>query len=72
MNENIAHLYVTQKDYKHALEFYDKVTIINEEIGNEIYMAETFSNMATTYEEMKKFDYAMFHVNRSISIFEKI
>ncbi|MGI9547134.1 MAG: tetratricopeptide repeat protein, partial [Flavobacteriaceae bacterium] len=71
MNENIATLYVTQKDYVQALVFFKKVKKINEEIGNEIYQAETMSNLASLYADMEKLDYAMFNINRSISIFER-
>ncbi len=71
MNENIAGLYTSQKDYEQALSYFKKVKKINEEIGNEEYQAETMSNLASLYADMGKLDYAMFNVNRSISIFEK-
>ncbi|MDT7830127.1 tetratricopeptide repeat-containing sensor histidine kinase [Pricia sp. S334] len=71
MNENIANLYVSQKDYNQALEFYNQVKKINEDIGNEIYSAETMSNMASLYADIGQLDYAMFNANSSITIFEK-
>ncbi len=71
INENIANLYASQKDYKQALEFYKKVKKINTDIGNEIYSAETMSNMASVYADMNELEYAMFNVNASITIFEK-
>ena len=70
-NENIANLYAAQKDYKQALDFFKLVKKINEEIGNEIYSAETMSNMACVYVDMDEQEYARFNVNRSIAIFEK-
>ncbi|WP_291867447.1 tetratricopeptide repeat-containing sensor histidine kinase [Maribacter sp.] len=71
LNENIASLYVSQKDYEQGLHFYKKVKKINEKINNPVYSAETMSNMASTYADMGKLDYAMFNINASISIFEK-
>ncbi len=71
MNENIAGLYSSQKDFVQALAYYKKVKKINDEIGNELYQAETMSNLASLYADMGKLDYAMFNVNRSITIFEK-
>lgn len=71
MNENIANLYISQKDYVQALEFYKVVKKINQDIGNEIYSAETMSNMASLYADMGQLDYAMYNVNSSITVFEK-
>jgi signal transduction histidine kinase len=71
MNENIANLYATQKDYKQSLDFFKRVTKINEELGDEIIIAETLSNMASVYADMGELDYAMFNINKSIAIFEK-
>ncbi len=71
LNENIASLYVSQKDYEQGLHFYKKVKKINEEINNPVYSAETMSNMASAYADMGKLEYAMFNVNASIAIFEK-
>lgn len=71
INENIANLYATQNDYNSALEFYDKVKELNEQVGKPIPSAETMSNVASVYADIEKFDYAMFNINQSISIFEK-
>jgi signal transduction histidine kinase len=71
LNENIADLYVSQKDFEQAMKFYKKVKKINEEIGNPVFMAETLSNMASAYADMGELDVAMFNVNSSIRIFEK-
>ena len=71
MNENIADLYISQKDYVQALEFYEKVKKINLDIGNEIFSAETMSNIASLYADMGKLDYAMYNANSSILVFEK-
>jgi len=71
MNENIANLYATQKDYKQSLQFFKKVKKINAEIGNEVFIAETTSNMASVYADMGELEYAMFHINSSITVFER-
>lgn len=71
LNENMANLYLSQKDYGQAMVFFKKVKIINEEIGNPIYMAQTMSNIASAYADMNELDLAMFNINNSISIFEK-
>ena len=71
MNENIANLYASQKDYEQSLDFYKKVKKINGELGNEVIMAETLSNLASVYADMGKLDYAMFNINKSVTIFEK-
>ncbi|MGI9552979.1 MAG: tetratricopeptide repeat-containing sensor histidine kinase, partial [Aurantibacter sp.] len=71
MNENIANLYAAQKDYKQSLDFFKKVKKINAEIGNEVFIAETTSNMASVYADMGELEYAMFHINSSIAVFER-
>ena len=71
INENIANLYAAQKYYDESLEYYKKVKKLNDSIGNEIAQAETMSNLASLYGDIKKLEYAMFNVNRSIDIFEK-
>ena len=71
VNMDIASLYVSQKDYVQALNYYKKVKKFNEIDGDEIPYAQTSSNMASIYAEIGELDYAMFHVNSSITIFEK-
>ncbi|MDO1514625.1 tetratricopeptide repeat-containing sensor histidine kinase [Maribacter confluentis] len=71
INENIAELYLSQKDYNHAMVFFKKVKAINEEIGNVIYIAETMSSMADAYADMNELEYAMFNINSAITIFEQ-
>ena len=71
INENIANLYADQKYYDESLEYYKKVKKLNDSLGNEIAQAETMSNLASLYADMKNLEYAMFNVNRSIDIFEK-
>ena len=69
--ENVANVYADQKDYDEALEYYKLVKKINEELADPIFMAETNSNLASVYADMGELEYAMFHVNKSISTFEK-
>ncbi|WP_229732455.1 tetratricopeptide repeat-containing sensor histidine kinase [Muriicola marianensis] len=71
LNENIAGLYESQEDHEQALVFYQKAKKLNDELGDDINSAMTMSNLASLYADMGKLDYAMFNVNRSISIFEK-
>ena len=71
INENIANLYADQKYYDESLEYYKKVRKLNDSLGDEIAQAETMSNLASLYADMKNLEYAMFNVNRSIDIFEK-
>ncbi|WP_373074288.1 ATP-binding protein [Zeaxanthinibacter enoshimensis] len=71
MNENIANLYASQNDYSQSLEFFKKVSKLNEEIGNEVYSAQTNSNLASVYAEMGEQEYAMFHINKAIAVFER-
>ena len=71
INENIASLFASQKDYKHALIYYETVKKINNEIGNDLIKAETFSNLASIQADMGELDYAMFNINKAIAVFEK-
>ncbi len=71
INENIANLYADQKYYDESLEYYKKVRKLNDSLGDEIAQAESMSNLASLYADMKNLEYAMFNVNRSIDIFEK-
>ncbi|NNJ88797.1 MAG: tetratricopeptide repeat protein [Eudoraea sp.] len=70
LNENIAGLYASQNDFDQALEFYEKVKKLNDEIADEVNTGKTLSNIASLYADMGKLDYAMFSINRSISILE--
>lgn len=69
--ENVANVYADQRDYDEALEYYKLVKKINDELGDPVFMAETNSNLASVYADMGELEYAMFHVNKSISTFEK-
>ncbi|MEM8763418.1 MAG: tetratricopeptide repeat-containing sensor histidine kinase [Bacteroidota bacterium] len=72
LNENIAGLYADQKDFKNALAFYDIVQNVNKALGDEITTAETQSNMASLYREAKNYELAMFNINKSIAVFERL
>lgn len=71
VNDNIAHLYLEQKDYEQAMVFLQKSKAIHEEVGNPVFMAETLSNIASTYADMNELEYAMYNINISIATFEK-
>jgi signal transduction histidine kinase len=69
--ENIALLYAGQEDFEQALVYFKIVNKLNEEIGDDILIACTTSNMAVTYADMGNLEYAMFHITKSITVFEK-
>ncbi|MEO0572680.1 MAG: tetratricopeptide repeat-containing sensor histidine kinase, partial [Bacteroidota bacterium] len=71
INENIAALYASQKEYGQALEFYNKVKKINNKMGDKVVIAETLSNLASIYAETENYQEAMFTINKSIKTFEK-
>lgn len=71
LNENIALLYASQKDFDQALAYFKTVKKLNEEIDDEIFTARSLSNMASIYADTDNLEYAMFNINTSISIFEK-
>lgn len=71
INENIANLFASQKDYEQSLDFYKQVKKINVDLGDPVSMAETGSNLASVYADIGEMDYAMFNINSSITFFEK-
>ena len=71
VQENIANLYISQKDYKQGIHFYEKAKKINSNLNQPIHKAETMVKMASSYADMEKLEYAMFNVNAGIAIFEK-
>lgn len=71
INENIANLYISQKDFDEGMFFFQKVKKINEQIGDPIIIAETMSNMASAYADMGKLELAMFNINNAIKTFEE-
>jgi signal transduction histidine kinase len=71
LNENIALLYASQKDYDQALTYFKTVKKLNEKINNERGSAISQSNMADVYADAKNIEYAMYNINASISVFEK-
>lgn len=69
--ENIANLYLSQKDYDEVLRIYEKVKRINQKIGDPVIVAESNSNIAAAYIEMDELEYAMFNINSAITTFEQ-
>ena len=71
LNEAIANLYTSQKEYKQALSFFKETKKINDKIGDKKIQAETMVGLASVLAEMKQYGHAMFNVNKSIATFEK-
>ena len=72
LNENVAMLYASQKDYKQALQHFKIVKKLNNEINDEMFYAQSFSNIAHIHAEINDLEFAMYTINRGISIFEKL
>jgi len=70
-NENIGLLYSAQKDYDEALNYLKISKKLNMEVGDDIFSAHTHANMASVYADAHNYDYAMFNINISISVYEK-
>lgn len=69
--ENIGSIYYSIKDYDQALEFYKKGLKISVDHKDEVRMAETWSNMASTYAEQENVQKAKEYIDKSIDTFEK-
>ncbi len=71
-NELIANLYESQKEYEQALTFYLEAKKFNDKMGNEKSQAETLTSLSNLLSKMGRFDRAMFDINNSIAVFEKL
>ncbi|WBU89290.1 tetratricopeptide repeat-containing sensor histidine kinase [Cellulophaga omnivescoria] len=71
IKDNTASLYATQKDYAQSIALYEEVNKLNKEIGNPIYIAETYSNMSDIYIKTNQLDLATEYIDNSIATFEK-
>ena len=71
IQENVAHLYLSQKDYQQSLSLYKKVQDINHQLGNDVYTAQSSSNIADLYVKLKDFENAKVYIDSSIVIFEE-
>ena len=71
LHEAMAQLFIAEEEYTVALERYKIIDSINTEIGNPIYQAESWSNLASVYSKTGKSDLAMETIDKSISIFRK-
>ncbi|WP_350286061.1 tetratricopeptide repeat-containing sensor histidine kinase [uncultured Croceitalea sp.] len=69
--ENIAHLYFRQNDLKTALDFYEKVKVINDEIEDETNSAFAKVSHAAILSKLGNHVKAMSFINQSIAVFEK-
>ncbi len=71
LNEIIADLYFSQKEYDQAFKFFMEAKKYNNKIGDEVTQAETLVGLSHLLAKMEQFDRAIFRINKSISIFEK-
>lgn len=71
LNENIGLLYGDQKNYNEALVYLKKAKKINSIINDAISSACTESNLASIYLESGNIEYSMYHINNSITVFER-
>ncbi|MDO6490933.1 MULTISPECIES: tetratricopeptide repeat-containing sensor histidine kinase [unclassified Cellulophaga] len=71
IKDNTASLYASQKDYKQSIALYKEVDKLNKEIGNPIYIAETYANMSDIYIRVNELDLATKYIDNSIATFEK-
>ncbi|MCL5244216.1 tetratricopeptide repeat-containing sensor histidine kinase [Cellulophaga sp. 20_2_10] len=71
LNENIANLYTAQKDYEQALVFLDESIRLNLIVKDDYTTAKTLCNYAALQSELGNIDNAMYHINKSIGIFEE-
>lgn len=71
LHEAMAQLYIEEEEYQVALERYKIIDSINAEIGNPIYQAETWSNLASVYSKTGQSQLALETIDKSISIFRK-
>ncbi|WP_158979338.1 tetratricopeptide repeat-containing sensor histidine kinase [Cellulophaga sp. L1A9] len=71
VKENIAHLYLAQKDYKQSLIIYKEIQKLNHQLGEDVYKAQSSSNIADLYVKLKDFENAKIYIDSSIVIFEE-
>lgn len=71
LNENVGLLYGGQKNYAEALIYLKKAEKINDIIKDDISSAITKSNLASLYLESGNIEYSMYHINKSITVFER-
>ncbi|ADV51480.1 histidine kinase [Cellulophaga algicola DSM 14237] len=71
VKENIAHLYLAQKDYKQSLTIYKEIQKLNHQLGEDVYKAQSSSNIADLYVKLKDFKNAKIQIDSSITILEE-
>ncbi len=70
--EDIAYLFVHQKDYKEAIKYYKKVIEVYKKGKKTGHKAGILTNLAAVYVKMHDSENAMVNVNESIQYFEKV
>ena len=71
LHEAVAHLFIAEEEYRIAIERYKIIDSINTVIGNSIFQAETWSNLASVYSKLDQPELALQTINKSIAIFKK-
>ena len=71
LHEAVAQLFIAEERYSIALERYKTIDSINEAIGNPVFQAETWSNLASVYSKTGQSERALHTINKSIAIFRK-
>ena len=71
LHEAVAQLYIEQEDYPIALAQYKIIDSINTVIGNPVFQAETWSNLASVYSKTGQSERALETIDKSIAIFKE-
>ncbi|MBO0592595.1 tetratricopeptide repeat protein [Cellulophaga sp. E16_2] len=71
VKENVAHLYLSQKDYQQSLSIYKEIQKLNNQLGDAVFKAQSGSNIADLYVKLKDFKNAKIQIDSSITILEE-
>ena len=70
VKENVAILYLTEKDYAQSLQLYKEVEKLNEKIGNPLRTAQTKSNIAEVYTKLNDLKNATEYIDNAMMVFK--
>ena len=71
LKENVAILYLTEKDYTQSLQLYKEVEKLNEKSGNALRIAQTKSNIADLYTKLNDLKNASEYIDSTFDVFKK-